>query len=624
MTMENLLELFILIPLLGCFISWLIPSNNEQAISIVAYWTSLIQLLLAAGFTLFWILDRSATLHAKEWVLYRTAGYEFYIDLMFDSITAVYLLMGAFLSFLISIYSRYYLHRESGYKRFFNHILLFFFGYNLIVFAGNMETLFIGWEVLGLASFLLIAFYRDRYLPVKNALKVFSIYRIGDVGLILAMWMSHHLWHENISFIKLSQYELVHHQLQQHSAIGIFISLMILVAAAAKSAQFPFTSWLPRAMEGPTPSTAIFYGALSVHMGVFLLLRTHPFWEHQVSIRFLIAILGLATTLLATGSARVQSSIKSQIAYASTAQIGLIFIEVSLGFTTLALIHFAGNAFLRSYQLLVSPSIVSYLIREQFYHFVPHKKTIEHYFPEKVRNTLYVWSLKEWNVDFYLREWLWSPLKKVGDQLNGLTISTVLWGSILLWGVALILYHFEAALPSTIKTILPELIGFTGLILVLKSFTERKNTVLSWLLVSMNHMWVALAVTVNSHFYLDHILLYLSGVLLCGGLGLAALAYLGKQERNISLTQFHGHSYEHPRLAAVFLICSLGLIGFPITPTFIGEDLVFSHIEEDQALLAIFIAVSFIVDSLAVMRIYSRVFLGPHSKTYHEVAHRSA
>ena len=151
------------------------------------------------------------------------------------------------------------------------------------------------------------------------------------------MWASHHLWHENISFMKLNNFELVHNHLLEHSIIGFFISIMILVAAAAKSAQLPFSSWLPRAMEGPTPSSAIFYGSLSVHLGVFLLLRTFSFWEHQISVRILIGILGLTTSIIASLIARVQSSIKSQIAYSSIAQIGIIFIEVALGWEDLAL-----------------------------------------------------------------------------------------------------------------------------------------------------------------------------------------------------------------------------------------------------------------------------------------------
>jgi NADH:ubiquinone oxidoreductase subunit 5 (subunit L)/multisubunit Na+/H+ antiporter MnhA subunit len=209
-------------------------------------------------------------LNIKEVVIYQTNDYSFFIDFYFDRITATYLIVGAILTFLVTIYSRYYMHREGGYKRFFNTIQFFYLGYNVAIFSGNLETLFIGWEVLGISSFLLIAFYRDRYLPVKNAVKVFSIYRIGDVGLILAMWMSHHLWHENITFLKLNNAELVHEHLQSHTLIGVFIALALFLSAAAKSAQLPFSSWLPRAMEGPTPSSAIFYGSLSVHLGVFL------------------------------------------------------------------------------------------------------------------------------------------------------------------------------------------------------------------------------------------------------------------------------------------------------------------------------------------------------------------
>lgn len=120
---------------------------------------------------------------------------------------------------------------------------------------------------------------------------------------------------------------------------------MLIIAASIKSAQVPFSSWLPRAMEGPTTSSAIFYGSLSVHIGVFLLIRTYPLWESLLSIKILIISIGAITGLVAAATARVQSTVKTQIAYASIAQIGLIFIEVALGFHSLALFHFAGNAF---------------------------------------------------------------------------------------------------------------------------------------------------------------------------------------------------------------------------------------------------------------------------------------
>ena len=622
--MEHLLQIFLLIPLTGFIVSVLMPAHKENWIARSAFFTTGLQLIAGLIFTIYWLINGAGSIHAKEFVLYKTSGYEYFIELLYDKITMVYLLVGAMLSFTITAYSQYYLHREQGYKRFFNNMLFFFLGYNLVIFSGNFETLFIGWEILGVSSFLLIAFYRDRYLPVKNALKVFSIYRIGDVGILLAMWMSHHLWHENITFLKLSQYQMVHHHLESHSLVGVFISLMILVAAAAKSAQLPFSSWLPRAMEGPTPSTAIFYGSLSVHIGVFLMLRTFPFWEHQPSIRILIMLLGLLTTLVSTGIARVQSSVKSQIAYSSIAQIGLIFIEIAAGWDTLALIHFAGNAFLRSYQLLVSPSIVTYLIREQFYHFTPHKSSFESGLPNKLANTLYILSVKEWQLDTFMRQYLWQPLKKAGSWMHIVSVKQLLILFTPLFLIGILSVVFESQLPTFIKQFMPGIYAFLGLLLVIKAFTERKDTRLSWLLVMMNHFWIAIAVSLNSHFYIDHNLMYLGGILLSGILGYFLLNKLMKREKIIGLNMFHGHSYEYPGMALLFLMASLGLIGFPITPAFIGEDLIFSHISEHQLGFALFIALSYIVDSLAVIRIYARVFLGPHVKSYHEVAYRSS
>jgi NADH:ubiquinone oxidoreductase subunit 2 (subunit N) len=498
-------------------------------------------------------------------------------------------------------------------------------GYTITIFSGNFETLFIGWEILGLSSFLLIAFYRDRYLPVRNAVKVFSIYRIGDVGILLAMWASHHLWHENITFLKLNNYQLVHEHLQNHSSVGAFISLMILVAAAAKSAQLPFSSWLPRAMEGPTPSSAIFYGSLSVHIGVFLLLRTYPFWEYQFSARVLFGLLGLATSIVASLIARVQSSVKSQIGYASIAQIGVIFIEIALGLKALALVHFAGNAFLRTYQLLVSPSVVSYLIREQFYNFVPHKQTLEDRLPQRIKDSFYVLSLKEWNLDTWINQSLFGSLKRIGHKMDFLTMRNVFLFVIPAYIIGLFFVSRQREIPYYIYQYLPIIFSFIGLVMVLKSFSERTDPLLCWILILMNHFWIALAVAFNEQFNTADATLYMSGVVVMGVIGYLVLRKLQAHEpQHFALDRYFGHIYEHPRYAFVFLLVSLGVMGFPITPTFIGEDLVFSHIREDQFLLAFFNSLGFVVGGIAVVRMYARLFLGSHVKTYHEVAHKSS
>jgi formate hydrogenlyase subunit 3/multisubunit Na+/H+ antiporter MnhD subunit len=516
------------------------------------------------------------------------------------------------------------LHREEGYKRFFNTVLFFYLGYTIVVLSGNLETLFIGWEILGISSFLLIAFYRDRYLPVKNAVKVFSIYRIADVGLILAMWLSHHLWGQNITFVEFDNEALVNAQLQTHALVGVLVSLMILISAAAKSAQLPFSSWLPRAMEGPTPSSAIFYGSLSVHIGVFVLLRTFHFWEHQLFIRILIGAVGLSTSLVATGIARVQSSVKSQIAYASIAQIGLIFIEVAAGFDNLALFHFAGNAFLRTYQLLVSPSVVSYLIREQFYNFIPRQHTIEDSLPKKIEYTIYMLCLKEWNLDTLLHRYLWKPIKWAGNRLEFLQVRGVLIFLFTAGIIGVLAVLYKNAIPVFLSVSLPYAFGLIGLIMVFKAFTKRKNVQVTLLLIVANHFMIALAVSFNEHFSFDHILIYLSGIVVSGLLGYLAILRLKMLEPLVDLERFYGYSYEHPRIAFTFLLACLGLAGFPITPTFIGEDLIFSHIHDDQFVLAFIVALSFIVDGLALIRMYARVFMGPHVKSIHEMAYRSS
>lgn len=620
--MIKILPLFIILPFFGFLMSILIPNRKEVLHSWVAFGTAGLQNIASILFIGYWIYLGREALNIKEFVIYSSPGYEYFIDLYFDKVTAVFLVVGSTLTFLITLYSRYYLHREEGYKRFFNTILFFYLGYNIIILSGNFETLFIGWEILGLSSFLLIAFYRDRYLPVRNAFKVFSIYRISDIALILAMWMSHHLWHHNVTFLELNNYQLVDIELSKHFGMGLFISLMILISACVKSAQFPFSSWLPRAMEGPTPSSAIFYSSLSVHIGVFMLLRTFPFWEHQEVFRWIVGISGLITSIIATFVGNVQSTVKSQIAYSSIAQIGLIFIEIALGLDVLALIHFAGNAFLRTYQLLVSPSTVTYLIRDQFYTSLP-KEVKRVGFLRKLFNSIYVLSVKEWNLDTYQFRLLWNPFKKVGKAFNFLSERVAIF---FLMPIYLIGWYlvFGERLPEETLHLFPNALALVALMLSLRSFIEKKNPIYSFMLIAFSHLWISLAVSFNEHFSYSHVLIYLSGVFISVLLGVFVLLKLKQTENKFDLNSFYGHVFEHKWLAFSFLVACLGLAGFPVTPTFLGEDLIYSHIHENQIWLTLMVSVSLIFGGLSVIRIYVRLFLGPHIKTYHQVAHRSS
>lgn len=622
--MITLLIILVCLPIIGFAINVSLPANNEKAISNAALLFVTIHLLTVIWAIIWWGYHGFEMIETRLISVYHTGNYDFFIELLFNNVTAVYMLVGSFLTALVTRYSRYYMHRESGYKRFFNSISFFYMGYTITILAGNFETLFIGWEILGLSSFLLIAFYRNRYLPVKNANKVFSVYRIGDIGLILAMWSSHYLWHENITFYKLHNAHLVHEHLQGHTYYGVLISLCILVAALVKSAQLPFSSWLPRAMEGPTPSSAIFYGSLSVHLGAFLLLRTYNFWEFQISVRILIIVIGLATSIIAMLIAKVQSSVKSQIAYSSISQISIIFIEIALGFETLAMIHFAGNALLRTYQLLVSPSVVSYMIRDQFFNFHPPAEETGNTGMIQLKNSLYVLSLKEFNLDELINWMIWKPMKKLGSILNFLTLYKLIFVIVIAFSLALISKFYNKDLPIDIHELLPGLYAFIGLILLLKSFAERKNPMLSWLLLIMNSFWISLAISFNDDFVLTEIAFFESGIIVFGLIGFIAIKKLIQAEKKVTLNTYNGHVYEHPKLALLFLIAGLGVMCFPISPSFIGIDLIFNHIHHNQFFLAMFVASSYIIGGITLIRLYSRLFLGIHQKSYHENPIKSA
>jgi len=364
---------------------------------------------------------------------------------------------------------------------------------------------------------------------------------------------------------------------------------------------------------------------LSVHFGVFLLLRTYPLWHEQILARVSIGVLGLLTAIIATLISRVQSSVKPQIAYASIAQIGLMFIEVALGLETLALIHFAGNAFLRTYQLLISPSIASYRIREQLYNYTPRPHTLEDSLPRRIENSVYILSLKEWNIDKFLNKLIFSPLKKLGQRIAFANLVNLFILFVPTYLIGLFLLFNKNYIPYFIAPHLSEFFAFLALLMILRAFGERKSPKLAWTLVLLNHFWIVLAVNFNENFDLNHTLIFMSGILPASILGYIVLYLLAKKEPdNFSLNQYYGHSFEYKNLSVLFLLSCLGLMGFPITASFIGEDLILSHIHDADFLLAFLMSLSFIMGGIASIRMYARLFLGPHIKTYHAVPFKNS
>ena len=265
-----------------------------------------------------------------------------------DGLSAGFLLATAVLTGVVGSFSIRYLHRDPGFFRFFLLLHLFSFGAVVVFAAGSLDLLIAGWEIIGITSVLLIGFFEVRPDPVRNAQRVFSTYRIADLFILTAVFLSHH-WLGEASWGAINA---------AGPAFAPILAVLLVFAASGKSAQGPFCGWLARAMEGPTPSGAIFYGAISVHAGAYLLLRLEPVIRSSGLAVGLLIFIGVGTAFLTTLAHRTSSDAKTSLAYASQTQLALIFIEIGLGWTTLAGLHIAGHAILRTMQFLRAPSML--------------------------------------------------------------------------------------------------------------------------------------------------------------------------------------------------------------------------------------------------------------------------
>lgn len=284
--------------------------------------------------------------------------YHFSVKIVFDRLSVPFAILSLVLAGTIGAFATKYMHRERGYNRFFVLYALFLLGMVVTSLAGTIETLFTGWELVGLSSALLVAFFQERPAPARNGLWVWTVYRFSDAALLLAAVAMHHLSGEGDLHKLLGTGDWPEEVSAVTSYQALVVGLLLVVAAAGKSALVPFSGWLPRAMEGPTPSSAVFYGALSVHLGAFLLLRVSPLLERSWLLCGIIVVLGLTTAFFAYLAGSVQTDIKAALSFASLSQVGIIVAEIGLGFRYIALIHILGHACLRTLQFVRAPSLL--------------------------------------------------------------------------------------------------------------------------------------------------------------------------------------------------------------------------------------------------------------------------
>ncbi len=289
-----------------------------------------------------------------------TSG-DYRVDLVFatDGLSLTLAILASLLCLFVARFAVNYMHREAGFHRLFMVLSLFAGAMLLLVTGGNAVLTFVGWEVAGLCSYLLVSFFQDRPTATANATRVFVTNRIGDAGFLLGIALSFH-WLGSTDWETVTSGSAGLSSMQAGILAGCF-----LLAAIAKSAQVPLAPWLARAMEGPTPSSALFYGAVMVHAGVYLVLRLQPLFEQSPALMAAMAVVGLATAFYGFVAGLAQTDIKSALIFSTSGQVGLMFLACGLGFWRLALAHLCCHAIFRGYQFLSAPSILHQLQGER-------------------------------------------------------------------------------------------------------------------------------------------------------------------------------------------------------------------------------------------------------------------
>jgi NADH:ubiquinone oxidoreductase subunit 5 (subunit L)/multisubunit Na+/H+ antiporter MnhA subunit len=333
--------------------------------------------------------------------------YRFPLVLMVDRLSLPFLAMTVMLSGLIGQFSATYLHRERGFFRFFLLLHLFAFGSLLAFAAGSFDLLAAGWEIVGITSVLLIGFFQHRPAPVENGLRVFAIYRACDIGLLAGIFAMHQ-WTGTAAF--QNGFPML------TGAEAVTVCLLLLLAASGKAAQVPFSGWLPRAMEGPTPSSAIFYGAISIHAGAYLLLRIQPVLAQSALASALVILIGVATAIHGTIAGRASADAKTSLAYASLSQVGVVFVEIGMGWNSIAVAHILGHATVRTMQFLRAPSMLHDY--HQMHSAIGGEvsqagKYLEGLLPEGIQLWLYRWAFDRGHLDTILDSWVVHPLLEV-------------------------------------------------------------------------------------------------------------------------------------------------------------------------------------------------------------------
>src|SRR3954467_7931442 len=353
-----------LLPLLGAAINGLFgqrfPQRVVNVVALAFPGAALVQAL--------WIASQFGSLRTVphievlgRWI--QAGSFTVNFGFQLDQLSMVMLLVVTGVGFLIHIYSVGYMAHEGGYYRFFAYLNLFMFFMLTLILANNYLLMFVGWEGVGLASYLLIGFYFLKDSAANAGKKAFIVNRIGDFGFLIAMFMILKLT-GTLNYLDVFR-QVEPMPVDPHWGTLTIIALLLMVGAAGKSAQIPLYVWLPDAMEGPTPVSALIHAATMVTAGVYMVARSNVIFNHAPHALMVVAIVGCATAAFAATIGITQTDIKRVLAYSTVSQLGYMFLACGVGAYAAGIFHLMTHAFFKALLFLAAGSVIHALSGEQ-------------------------------------------------------------------------------------------------------------------------------------------------------------------------------------------------------------------------------------------------------------------
>ena len=359
--MENLVYAIVLLPLIGFVINGLFGKRLPKALvgglaTLVVFAAFLISVSIFIGFP----ADGTPVIvKAFEW--FTIGGIQVNFGFQIDQLSLMMMMIVTGIGSLIHLYSIGYMSHDKGFYKFFSYLNLFIFSMLLLVMGSNYLILFIGWEGVGLCSYLLIGFWYENTEYGKAARKAFIMNRIGDLGLLIGIFLIASQTNA-LDYLSVAQNAS---KFEFDGVVIMFITLSLFIGAMGKSAQIPLFTWLPDAMAGPTPVSALIHAATMVTAGIYLVVRSNFLYHLSPSTLDFILVIGLATSLIAAFIGLRQNDIKKVLAYSTVSQLGLMFIALGVEAYTSAMFHLMTHAFFKALLFLGAGSVIHAMSGEQ-------------------------------------------------------------------------------------------------------------------------------------------------------------------------------------------------------------------------------------------------------------------